>query len=1205
MSATSVTYARSNVLGYASNLPTYNIRLPLKYSNTSSSPSTSSPPPPSSSSSSTSTTTTTNSSSSALSNINSTITDPNDQFHQRLATAGRFLKFEKVSLFNTISCSILNDLKTIVLTPIELKANSLGLKFQNLQLQLPNVVSSPNCVTFHNNQDYIWIDIIDSNYLLISLQIPIETFIENRKNLVLLNFDKWGKISVPYSFEMRSQPFSIKASDELNLFISLKDGGFLHFSRQTPISDVSVFVFNEPVSIIGGLFGGGKRNIEINGISSNAIVDFILFGDGKVLTLSVSKELKIWNVSTHLLVKTTTLYNKSEHDMWLTRVPTKYLQVLDVDNFDAADTNNRKKLVTSFITTKNGESNKSRFAFKLWFYSENQLLEEVTKFEFQPELPNTLLSNSDIFFHDSTFQNKIWFIQDYEVEFVEAKKYIKYHILWKSNTSSILAIYTLDFSNGSIVLIDVSQPSSHTEEEAILQSRDLDFYATKIFASGDFDDLIVATSLTILAQHLKSTEVINPLELRHFAETLIQTHSSKQRESPKHLWFKLYSLCEEFSKTSQEAFAIAPFGVTTAVNATTATSASTKTASAATASTATAGSGGSGGFGDTIGSTSSLICLQASGCTFLRPSSYYESISYKNLDSADGKLMQIFDKFRKTLSTKTYEKLHRQLVTSFNEFDGAASANEVFQTYLQGKIDESEIQQILLKLGEIPDVLQIIQSLLFDNDFLLVASSSSISSLGSFAKLSVFKTFQNIMQQHQDLLMDLIILLLVCEANDEIIKLLNSAVQSIRHYDTAELIFKTSFSSSSIEAPVELSTVANVQNSIFWLVFVLKDKTLAKLIDSMQINAAFDYFFHEVLSPNQAYLAVAIQELIVHNQGQYLRKDFLPKLDHNERFFTGIIRLITNDPQGFFNAFENYDEVMKFDFKSLLLLKKNSNFKSFLEEFDDYPSKSEYFHALSLLCLAQIKTSSTHLAKDDHLFIEVALKLEQLAIDNGTNDTIIESYYFNVFEQALTIADFKLVEKSLSKLSKTPELQSLLKKFIYKLIQDLKIKLIFKWKEDNGDKDKDFYIQHYSMIDSIIHNFASQQPLFQSLKIYEYLYSWRLLGCVTEGSDRSKTLAQPPTSHQPQLGDQRGAVEALYEFITRFKDETTTIEKRVKLKILELYMIVLNLMKTFAKDDQWLVRQLKDGREIVKMEHIEIECFEWMKNLDDDLSILS
>ena len=48
-----------------------------------------------------------------------------------------------------------------------------------------------------------------------------------------------------------------------------------------------------------------------------------------------------------------------------------------------------------------------------------------------------------------------------------------------------------------------------------------------------------------------------------------------------------------------------------------------------------------------------------------------------------------------------------------------------------------------------------------------------------------------------------------------------------------------------------------------------------------------------------------------------------------------------------------------------------------------------------------------------------------------------------------------------------------------------------------------------------------------------------------------------------ELGDKRGAIEALYEFITRFRIENPTgdVERKVKLKILEIYMIILNLLK--------------------------------------------
>ncbi|CAK9441118.1 uncharacterized protein LODBEIA_P49870 [Lodderomyces beijingensis] len=1111
-SPVNVSYVTSNLLGYAESLPTQSIRLPLKYP--------------------------------SAANDASRSSNANEQFIQHIATSNQFVSFGDSALVHSVSCSILNDLKTVVLTPVEYKANSLGLKFQNLQLELPHQLYSSKCLSVYANDDQIFLDIIDSNSLLISLQLPIESFIENR-TLRLSDFERWGKISVPYSFEMRSFPFCIKTISECDLMVALKDGGLLHFQRETQLADVTVITFSEPVSFIGGLFFGGRKDFEVNGISSNAIVDSLKVGD-RLVTLSVSKELKLWDLSKHLLITSASLYQKQRHDIWLTGAPTTYLRVLEVDG---------ASIITFFITTtKAGESKKSRFAFKSWEVAptkNNNSFREIEKFDFQPELPNSLLSLSNAFYHDSHFQNSIWFIQDFDIE-KSGENELRYHILWKSNTSSMLVSYTIDFTTGEVNKVDLSQPPAHVEEEEISVYHDSDYYQRRIFASGKFDNLIVSTSLTILRQHLKAsspeadhnnTAPPPPHLLRTEANQLISSNSPSG--STKRLWFKLLSLCEEFAKLSQEAFSVILF-------------------------------------------KDRVVTAQANGYGIFRPSSYYESISYKDLESPDGKLTRIFDKFKTVFSAKSYHRLHDSLLKTKSPIDVHAF-NDLFQNFLSKKLSDNEIQVILQDLSEIPGVLDIIKSLIPDPDFSLVENLATISKLGDFLKLASFETIKNISSQHCAFLLDLTVLLLVCEANEEILKILNSAVESIKSFSVADTIFDTCFTSDTSDAPIEVSGLSNPNYSLFWSVFVSRNKDMSQLLNKLKTNEAYDYFYNDILSGSNRFLTDAVIELINHKQGKYLQQYFCDKLDPSnvgENFLLGFIQLLTADPQGFAATFANYDQVEHLNVKCLQGLKQNGDFANFLETFDSFPTKSEYYHALSVLALSPLQKESRFALEVEREYIGTALHFEQLAIDNTDLQSAVEEYYLNIYDLASQISDYQLTITSLIKLEKTRQFESLLTKFIQKIIQESKIKLIVL---TPGGETSTFFRNHYSVVASIIAEYASEQPLVQSLKIYKYLYSWKLFGCVES---------------ELELGDKRGAVEALYEYIVRFKDQSLTIEKKAKLEILELYMIILNCIKTFPDEDQWLVKRLQNGREVVEIKQLKIEYYEWMKKLDDDLSIL-
>ena len=99
------------------------------------------------------------------------------------------------------------------------------------------------------------------------------------------------------------------------------------------------------------------------------------------------------------------------------------------------------------------------------------------------------------------------------------------------------------------------------------------------------------------------------------------------------------------------------------------------------------------------------------------------------------------------------------------------------------------------------------------------------------------------------------------------------------------------------------------------------------------------------------------------------------------------------------------------------------------------------------------------------------------------------------------------------------------------------------------------------------------------------------------------------------MGDKRGAIEALYEFITRFRIENPTgdVERKVKLKILEIYMIILNLLKSFENNqDQWFLKTnsykettTTTRRSIVSLNDLKLEYLEWLKNLDEDVSMFT
>ncbi|CAX42037.1 subunit of the nuclear pore complex (NPC), putaitve [Candida dubliniensis CD36] len=1066
-------------------------------------------------------------------------TTPNNEFHKKIATTGKIIKLSKQSLVSAVSISVFNDMKTIVLTPMELQSNSIGFQFQNLIIDLPHSIFSTNCITFHYSNDHILIDLVDENYLFITLKIAIDKFIFGQQ-LTLDNFEEWGYISVPYSFELRSSPFFVKCLDNLNLIVSLKDGGLLHFKRDEDLGEITVFNFQEQGTLIPflGFFGGGKRKeIVLDGVSSNSIVDVLQIGD-VVITLSVNKVLKLWNLGGHQNLSTLAI---ADDDTWLPTIPSKYLKSYKQED--------GKTIVSLFINTKSGDSSKSMFVFKS-FELEGSNLNDLSDLSFQPELPNSVLFSSDVFYHESNFQNTIWFIQDYEIEVQIGQSQIKYYILWKSNTSSVLVEYTINSINGAILSIHISHPNGFEIDENISAYHDTEYYMDRIFDSGNYDSLIVLTSIQILSQHWEIDSNNTDMTTQTIRQLAIDAINSKAAsDNTKSYWFKLQSLCEEFKNLSQETLSLSIFD-------------------------------------------NQILTLNVNGYGIYRKSAFFESFANQKLNSPDGKLMLIFNKFETFISRKSYHKLHQELL-QFQKI----SANDItnlFTKHIEGKISTTEIQTILTDLEQIPGIVEIVKSLIGSSGFELVDVSIPSKSLGTFYKIATVMIFRNIMETHKTLLLDLVALFFICETNDQIVEFVNQIRSNLVQYNIMEVVFDTCLTSGVVET----KNMGQVQNSIFWSSIVGTHSQLKRLIGSLQLNDGYEYFYNKVLCED--YLVDVIIELINNKEYFYLREKFLTKLNQEkivEKFLVGLIYLFNNDAKSFYEIFHNYSKFQNFSENKIKKhLNKDENLQNFTEVLFSNPSKSQYYHGLSKLVQSQIKTNTSNKSQqEEHSFIEIASDLETLAIDNESNIVTREEFYLNLFELSLRISNYDITTKCLKNLTVSTSFKNLMTKFITKIISQSKLDIIFP--ATNDDDDDDFYRQHFSLIDSIIDKVAKDSNLSQSLKVYQYLYSWRLFGCVVE------------KSHNTELGDKRGAIEALYEFITRFRIENPSVGdvgRKVKLKILEIYMIILNLLKSFENNqDQWFLKNTKEIRSIVTLNDLKLEYLEWLKNLDEDISMFT
>ncbi|KAK6454819.1 nuclear pore protein [Scheffersomyces xylosifermentans] len=1175
-----VTYSVSNVVGFKDHLQTQAITLPLKYP------------------------------------TKNEVKTPKEEFHNQLADSGSILDLSaSKSFIDFVSCDVLNDLKTITLTPINANVNNFDLTFQSLQIALPHrVISSKSfSVIFDSSADpegedgFIVLDLIDENYLFITLKISLADFIvsgssNRRAGFSLSSFDKWGQISVPYSFELRSSPFLLKSVDPLNIIVSLKDGGLLHFRRSKILGDVEARTFSEstsllPLNFISGIFRRDpKQEIILEGISSNAIVDVISLNHQYIATLTVRKVLKVWSLrALSPAFAPIELTELADAGSWLTSFPAKYLQIYTTED-------GKKSLSLYYSTNSNDFDNtKSRYVFKSWEITTVDNKIELTALDdltFQPELPNSLLlSNSEQ--EENNFQNTLWFIQDYQTQFIAG--HIKFHILWKSNTSSILVTYTLSFSDGSVVSINWSSSQEGKTFEELGPYHDADYYYNKILNSGRYNNLIVYTSLNVFREYKGLEPVDKKKSIRDSVEETIKAASNLDQYESKMNWFKLESLCEEFKKLGEEDLALS------------------------------------------LTAQSYLLTLQVNGLSILRPSHYYESFSSKKKTSPEGKLAGVLNKLNNVLSTKTFHRIHAKIRAASKL--SPQSATEWYNSFIGDKLSDEDTNSIIQELELIPNAFDLLDSLIGSIDFENIPdieSSKYTSSLNipPAKKLNTIVTFKNIIARHKSILLNLFVLFLVCDNNDQILLLLNKIIDKLNTYDIIGFIFDTSFKKQSKTSRIENNELNNTEKSLFWTGIVDNNPQLNYLIRESRMNEACDYFIGTIISSYQNFIVDVTLDLLNRDEGKFIKKTFFKNLNLSrvvDRFIIGLVHLVNNDAKEFFDIFESYEA---FDFTDQQSLKEkvynalasNVNIKIFLDViFSENPDpelkKSEYFHALSELSRAQAihsrryshhqkfitpalttTTKSPEVSKVETNFTTTAIEFESKAISilegivYPEEDALlkIQHYYLNLFELALGVSNFDVVYEALSHLSpKNSNLYDyteLFTRFIHKLIADRSISIIF------PPHPNALYRKNFLLIDSILLSIANNElTLSSSLKLYEYLYSWRLFGSSTALS-------------ADQLTDKRGAIESLYMFITRFKNErgnliqyttTPTVEeiKHYKLKILELYMIILNCLKGYDdEDDQWIIKQ-KDSNSltIVKLEELKLEYHEWFNELEEDL----
>lgn len=1133
----------SNIVGYESHLPTKHVKLPLKYA------------------------------------ADKNNYDAGDQFKRKAFGMGGFLDLSSQNghFFSSLQYGLDNERNTIHLVPLLVdEGTSLSVQFQSIQIHLPHPVIGNKLISLQfatlegKDEPFIIIDLIDESFLFITLKIELTDFLVGNPNnrLGLDSFNDWLSISAPYSFELRSSPFLLKAFDINNLVVALEDGGLLHFARKSVLSCFDIFNFSEKSYLtsisLGGIFKLTYHNEAVDGISQNAVVDAVKINEQTFVTVSVQKVLKVWNLQSHQQLKQRVTLDQSlagSSASWLTSIPTKHMQLHSVGN---------EQCLTLMYTSETESQASSGYAFKLFKIAPENGIAESPSFTIFPERPQTT----------TAAELNSFKIQDFFVENLESTGIMNLFTLWKSSTYSLISQYAVDSKTWTLVGDSTSLISSDTTTEEFLTQSDLSQIRNSVLNSGSFDDKIVATALEIFKS--KSGHRIRKLSgssLRQDVDQTIQSISRATSLSESALWSKLHLICEEFKKLSMEALSIycTPFKI--------------------------------------------LVC-GVHGVGVYQPAHVLECFQ---LTHGSGELSHLLFALSAKLSTNTKRKLMEE-IGSLDSVNSGTS-HRLASTYLSGKISAEEISRIMDELEKLPNAMKSIHNLIHQElcNFQDSGEMNGLKlgdGLGVFSRLLVVRRFKNIMKSHESILLNLFILFLLCENNSSISTILSDIVQQIFRYTVLDRIFGICFKNSSLKSEIERERVNLLEHSIFWTAAVRNDSRLVSMIRGQNFNEAFDYYAQITLGPHyNQYLLDVVLDLLNRDEPLVVKEKFSSVMDMNlpvNKFLSGILSLTTNDPTQFFATFSDYsifEGVNNEPCKDALMrgLQSHRELKTFIVSLyatrsSEASSKAHFYHSLAQLGRStstrqsQVGPSSEAnklLLQGSYEFEKTALRIiTELSSQDSTLLLLKTELLRNLFDGAMELDDYTEAIDSLNELSillSNADLKLLLSKLIRTLITKRDFQRVYA-KGQNG-----LFVKNYSIVDNILLETANNDLILSnSVKCYEFLYSWRLFGS-SSGVDNAK------------LGDKRGAVEALYIFITRFKLEMETLGvtsnksadfKQFKLKVLELYMIIINCLKTFDDTaDQWFIRRNTAQRlGVICLADITSEYYDWLKELELDLS---
>lgn len=1060
------------------------------------------------------------------------------------------------SFITSVHFRLHSNRKRLIFFPLVQQTTNFHFHVQQIEVELPKRVFSDMTLHVHERFEgdekdpFVGIDLIDEQYLFISVKIRLSDFIieEDRSCLSLDNFDDWVHISVPYSFELRAEPFKVQALTENDVIVSLEDGALLHFKRPSFLQNFEIFNFTRPNAnrraLMGDLFRKKEKFTGLLGadaVSNIATVDRLRF-----LTLSSDKALTLYDCQLHSSIDQNKMFETSILSNEVTQLPKNCLKVLNTGATWLLF------MLDPTLSKRDGCPSVTIHAFEL--KNASKIITEE-KFSFDVEIPS--------YSSNQLHSNEVFHIHDYSV--LQSGEYIKHQILWRYNNLNMYTTYLQDVSTGNVLANPTHNADTDVDTTlSKFETHDMSKIREMIWNSGRYDANLLTKANEVLFKSLgvefsPTCDTVSKSNL----DNMVDSISSSTGVTLSSIWYKLYLICEEFRRSGQKPLCLHQTKVSTFI-------------------------------------------IEANGVGVLRELHFFEDFSGHPASTALKGILKIV-RARISSSALNQLQLFFETASEFTE----RQIGEKAQDLLEGRFKEHELGMLFENLNE--ETFELIEKLVSKpSKSDIEGCFNSDVKLDDFTRMYAIKTFLSIINAHREILLEIGSIFLLCEANLKVISSLNAIRRAMFLYKFLEFSFGISFKQSD-KKQVQTDSIGRSGLALFWDCF-REEKLVFHHISEYLLNDAFDAVRYVLVSNSFEHLIITlIIRLINCGEWDLAKTKFVAFLDTDnvvQKFVYGLVCLFTDDLVTFhdivgdFENFRLFCESKTF-VKARPLLQELSFLKCVLldEAFDSEIKVNQaalYNHKLSEMCENYSVALSNSYEKRQEI-IRLGVRFEEKAVnlldDSPQFDYLRLDFQKKLFYLSIQMHEFKGAIRAL---------ESLLQR-MSAFEQRCTVLALLRALIDNDKQDLLFEAlcglfceSHRSVVDKLLLEEANEDlVLWRALKSYELLYSWRL-GVLT----RTDSTA---------CGDKRGASEALYIFITRFRMEKDVLKdasranddyRKFKLKVLELYMIIINCLQSFDdSSEMWIKKNNGFQFEIMRIEALLLEHSDWLRELENDIPL--